>query len=69
MDEDTQDLLTADFEIGHYIRERVVPRYSTLGYYRLIEIVTLLRNFLEPWHACNLEKKLKFQDFHSLPIC
>jgi len=26
VDEDTQDLLTADFEIGHYIRERVVPR-------------------------------------------
>lgn len=26
MDEDTQALLTADFEIGHYIRERIVPR-------------------------------------------
>ncbi len=26
MDEETQDLLTSDFEIGHYIRERVVPR-------------------------------------------
>merc|ERR1712013_71232 len=24
--EDTQALLTADFEIGHYIRERIVPR-------------------------------------------
>jgi len=26
LDEETQDLLTADFEIGHYIRERIVPR-------------------------------------------
>ncbi|KAK4306081.1 hypothetical protein Pmani_022076 [Petrolisthes manimaculis] len=26
MDEDTQALLTADFEIGHYIRERIIPR-------------------------------------------
>ena len=26
VDEDTQVLLTADFEIGHYIRERIVPR-------------------------------------------
>ena len=26
MDEETQALLTADFEIGHYIRERIVPR-------------------------------------------
>lgn len=26
VDEDTQALLTSDFEIGHYIRERIVPR-------------------------------------------
>merc|ERR1712083_681034 len=26
VDEDTQALLTADFEIGHYIRDRIVPR-------------------------------------------
>lgn len=26
VDEDTQSLLTSDFEIGHYIRERIVPR-------------------------------------------
>jgi len=26
VDPDTQELLTSDFEIGHYIRERVVPR-------------------------------------------
>ncbi|XP_071531261.1 nucleosome assembly protein 1-like 1 isoform X2 [Panulirus ornatus] len=26
LDEDTQALLTADFEIGHYIRERIIPR-------------------------------------------
>ena len=26
MDPETQELLTSDFEIGHYIRERVVPR-------------------------------------------
>lgn len=26
VDEDTQAFLTADFEIGHYIRERIVPR-------------------------------------------
>lgn len=26
VDMDTQELLTSDFEIGHYIRERVVPR-------------------------------------------
>ena len=25
-DEDTEALLAADFEIGHFIRERVVPR-------------------------------------------
>ena len=26
MDPETQELLTSDFGIGHYIRERVVPR-------------------------------------------
>ena len=26
MDPETQDLLTSDFEIGHYIRERIIPR-------------------------------------------
>lgn len=26
VDPDTQELLTADFEIGHYIRERIIPR-------------------------------------------
>merc|ERR1712045_240722 len=26
VDADTQELLTSDFEIGHYIRERVIPR-------------------------------------------
>lgn len=26
IDEETQSLLTSDFEIGHYIRERIVPR-------------------------------------------
>lgn len=26
MDEETEALLAADFEIGHFIRERVVPR-------------------------------------------
>jgi len=26
MDEDTEALLAADFEIGHFIRERIVPR-------------------------------------------
>ena len=26
LDPTTQDLLTSDFEIGHYIRERVIPR-------------------------------------------
>lgn len=26
IDEETQSLLTADFEIGHYIKERIVPR-------------------------------------------
>lgn len=26
VDADTQELLTADFEIGHYIRERIIPR-------------------------------------------
>lgn len=26
VDQETQELLTADFEIGHYIRERIVPR-------------------------------------------
>jgi len=26
VDEDTQALLASDFEIGHYIRERIVPR-------------------------------------------
>lgn len=26
VDDDTQSLLTTDFEIGHYIRERIVPR-------------------------------------------
>lgn len=26
VDEETKSLLTSDFEIGHYIRERLVPR-------------------------------------------
>lgn len=26
IDEDTRALLTADFEIGHYIRESIIPR-------------------------------------------
>merc|ERR1719433_995629 len=26
IDPETQDLLTADFEIGHYIRDRIIPR-------------------------------------------
>ena len=26
LDEDTQELITSDFEIGHYIRERIIPR-------------------------------------------
>jgi len=26
LDEETQELLTADFEIGHYIRERIIPK-------------------------------------------
>jgi hypothetical protein len=26
MEEETHALLTSDFEIGHYIRERIVPR-------------------------------------------
>ena len=26
LDPETQELLTSDFEIGHYIRERIVPR-------------------------------------------
>ncbi|KAL0101503.1 hypothetical protein PUN28_018969 [Cardiocondyla obscurior] len=26
MDEETQALITSDFELGHYIRERIVPR-------------------------------------------
>lgn len=26
VDAETQELLTSDFEIGHYIRERIVPR-------------------------------------------
>lgn len=26
MEEDARALLTSDFEIGHYIRERIVPR-------------------------------------------
>lgn len=26
MDDDISNLLTTDFEIGHYIRERIVPR-------------------------------------------
>ena len=26
VDPETQDLLTADFEIGHYIRDRIIPR-------------------------------------------
>lgn len=26
IDDETESLLTADFEIGHYIRDRIVPR-------------------------------------------
>ena len=25
-DEETENLLSADFEIGHFIRERIIPR-------------------------------------------
>lgn len=36
LDDETQLLLTSDFEIGHYIRERIVPRavlYYTGNFY------------------------------------
>ena len=26
LDPEMQDLLTSDFEVGHYIRERIIPR-------------------------------------------
>lgn len=52
LDDETQALLTSDFEIGHYIRERIVPRavlyytgnFYTNIYYRLLFIIDLLFN-------------------------
>jgi len=43
MDDDTQALLTSDFELGHYIRERIVPRavlYYTGNVYDYIDIIS-----------------------------
>jgi len=40
MDDDTQALLTSDFELGHYIRERIVPR-AVLYYTGNINIITI----------------------------
>ena len=40
VDAETQELLTADFEIGHYIRERIIPRavlFFTGNYSRLLK--------------------------------
>ena len=39
VDGETQELLTADFELGHYIRERIVPRavlYFTGNVFELV---------------------------------
>ena len=50
VDEDTRALLTADFEIGHYIRESIIPRavlYFTgnncLKYVSLLCLIFLVR--------------------------
>jgi len=40
MDDDTQALLTSDFELGHYIRERIVPR-AVLYYTGNMNIITI----------------------------
>ena len=39
VDPETQDLLTADFEIGHYIRDRIIPRAVLFftGNYQLMD--------------------------------
>ena len=46
LDDDTQALLTSDFEIGHYIRERIVPRavlYYTGNCINKLNILTFWR--------------------------
>lgn len=41
IDDETQAILTSDFELGHYIRERIVPRavlYYTGNFHKYIII-------------------------------
>ena len=38
LDDETQALLSSDFEIGHYIRERIVPR-AVLYYTGILYII------------------------------
>lgn len=42
VDEDTRALLTADFEIGHYIRESIVPRATLYFTGRILKITLLM---------------------------
>merc|ERR1712203_1078387 len=43
VDPETQDLLTADFEIGHYIRDRIIPRAVLFFTGEALEEATLTR--------------------------
>ena len=45
IDEDTRTLLTSDFEIGHYFKERIVPR-AVLYYTGKMSISYIIRRLL-----------------------
>lgn len=46
IDDETQAILTSDFELGHYIRERIVPRavlYYTGNFHNYIIFIIIFR--------------------------
>ena len=62
VDPETQDLLTADFEIGHYIRDRIIPRAVLFftGNYQLDH---------NPWYQVQQEFTKKSQAEKFVQIC
>ena len=49
VDGETQELLTADFELGHYIRERIVPRAVLYFTGNVFELVFLAYLYCTPF--------------------
>lgn len=67
IDPETQDLLTSDFEIGHYIRERIIPRavlfFTGKKSYRKLDMSFAFTMIL-CCRCVNFEFWLKRHEFH-----